>query len=53
MANQLGFKIKEAWGFISGKVKSFKYLTLGEQVSFGSIGIGLIFILISIVLFIV
>lgn len=53
MANQLSFKIKESWNFISDKIRSFKYLTLGEQVSFGSIGLGIIFILVSVVLFIV
>lgn len=38
--------------FIAYKLKNFKNLTLGEQLGFGSVGIGLILILISLIMFI-
>lgn len=53
MINQIGYKIKSFGAFISDKIKSFKYLALGEQISYSSIGLGLILIMVSVVLFIV
>ncbi|MFH1275991.1 MAG: hypothetical protein ABIH82_02680 [Candidatus Woesearchaeota archaeon] len=39
--------------FVSAKLKDFPNLTIGEQVSYPAIGLGLVLILISIVLFII
>lgn len=48
-----GKRISGFLNFIRGKLKHFKNLTLGEQISYSSIGAGLLLILISLVLFIV
>ena len=37
---------------VNGKLKNFKNLSLGEQLSYSSIGVGLMLVLISILLFI-
>ena len=50
--NEMGVKISNFSNFVVNKLKNFKNLTLGEQISFGIIGGGLFFILVSIVLFI-
>ncbi len=41
------------FSFLAGKLRNFPNLTLGEQISYSSIGGGLLLILIAIVLFIV
>ena len=51
--NVLNQKINVFSNFIINKLKNFKNLTLGEQISFGVMGGGLFLILISIVLFII
>lgn len=38
--------------FIVGKLKHFPNISLGEQISYSSIGLGLVLVLVSIVLFI-
>tara|TARA_Y100000310_G_C20203638_1_gene588069 strand:- start:80 stop:265 length:186 start_codon:yes stop_codon:yes gene_type:complete len=50
--NAWGQAITEFFKFISERLKDFKNITLGEQISFGAIAIGIIFIIISIFLFI-
>ncbi|MBI4147059.1 hypothetical protein HY494_00210 [Candidatus Woesearchaeota archaeon] len=44
-------RISAFFSFIITKLKNFKSLTIQEQVSFGLMGIGLVFIVASIVLF--
>jgi len=44
-------RISAFFSFLVMKLKNFKNLTLQEQISFGVIGIGLIFIVTSIILF--
>jgi hypothetical protein len=39
--------------FIGSKLKNFKNLTIGEQISYPAIGLGLILVLVSIILFII
>ena len=39
--------------FIGGKLQNFPNLTLGEQISYPAIGLGLVLVLTSIVLFII
>lgn len=51
--NQTNQKIKGFFTSVSNKLKNFKNFTIGEQISFGSMGLGLILILFSIVLFII
>jgi hypothetical protein len=48
----LNRKINSFFNFVMGRLKNFKNLTLSEQISYGIIGAGLIFIIISIFLFI-
>ena len=50
---QLNKKINAFFSFILSKLKNFKNLTLGEQISYSSVGAGLLLILISIVLFMI
>jgi len=40
-------------GFVGGKLQNFPNLTLGEQISYPAIGLGLVLLLTSIVLFII
>jgi len=49
----VGVKITSFFNFVANKLKNFKNLTLGEQISFGIIGGGFVLILVSIVLFII
>jgi hypothetical protein len=51
--NEFNQKVNAFVQFIISKLKNFKNLTLGEQISFGSIGGGLFLILISFVLFLI
>lgn len=41
------------FSFLAGKLRNFPNLTLGEQISYGSIGGGLLLILVAVVLFVV
>mgnify|MGYP001582915791 CR=1 len=50
--NDFNQKITNFFSFIGDKLKNFKDLSVGEQVSFGCIGVGILLILISIVLFV-
>ena len=45
-------KINNFFNFVMGRLKNFKNLTLGEQIAYGVIGAGFVFIIISIFLFI-
>lgn len=45
--------INKFFSFITNKLKNYKNLTLGEQISFPTVGLGFILILISIILFVV
>jgi hypothetical protein len=45
--------INQLFNFVGSKLKNFKNLTLGEQISYAIIGCGLFLILVSIVLFII
>ncbi len=49
--NDFNQKITDFFSSIGDKLQNFKNLSPGEQVSFGCIGVGLLLILISIVLF--
>jgi hypothetical protein len=49
--NELNQKISNFFSFIGDKLKNFKELSVGEQVSFGCVGVGILLILISIMLF--
>ena len=40
------------FSFIGGKLHQYQSLTLGEQISYPAIGLGLLLVLISVVLFI-
>jgi len=46
-----GQRISAFFSFIASRIKNFKTISLPEQVSFGLIGIGLVFIITSIILF--
>ena len=50
---RLNQKISSFFGFTGMKLKNFKNLTLGEQISFGAIGVGLVLMVTSVVLFII
>ncbi len=50
--NHLNQKIGNFFRFIGRKLRNFKNLTLGEQISYSSVGAGLLLILVSVVLFI-
>jgi hypothetical protein len=45
--------INQFFNFVGSKLKNFKNLTLGEQISYALIGCGLFLILVSFVLFII
>lgn len=49
----LNRKVNFFFAFIGNKLKNFKNLTLGEQISFSFIGAGLLLIMTSIVLFVI
>lgn len=51
--DQMNQKINAFFSFIGMKLKNFKNLTRGEQISYGSIGAGLLLILVSVVLFVI
>ncbi len=51
--DQVNRRINAFFFFISMKLKNFKNLTRGEQISYSSIGIGLLLMLISAVLFVI
>lgn len=51
--NDLNQKINVFVQFVVDKLKNFKNLTLGEQISFGAIGGGLFLILTSFILFLI
>ena len=44
-------RIAAFFSFVLTRLKNFKALTLQEQIAFGLIGIGLVFIVVSLVLF--
>jgi len=50
-AAQFNQRISAFFSFLLMKLKNFKNLSLQEQVSFGLIGIGLVFIVTSVILF--
>jgi len=39
-------------GFVNGKLNNFKNLSLGEQIAFSCVGLGIVLILASVMLFI-
>ena len=45
-------KVNNFFKFIGNKLKNFNNITIGEQVSYSSIGVGLILIITSTVMFI-
>lgn len=45
--------INQFFSFVNSKLKNYTALSLGEKIAYPSVGLGLLFILISIVLFIV
>lgn len=49
--NDFSQKIGDFFSFIGDKLRNFKSLSMVEQVSFGCIGVGILLILISVVLF--
>jgi hypothetical protein len=51
--NMLNQKMNDFSNFVVGKLQNFKTITLGEQISYVSVGTGFLLILISIVLFII
>jgi len=51
--DQMNRKITAFFSFIGMKLKNFKNLTRGEQISYSSMGVGLLLMLVSAVLFIV
>ena len=51
--DQMNRKITAFFSFIGMKLKNFKNLTLGEQISYCSVGGGLLLMLVSVVLFMV
>lgn len=44
--------VTDFFTFIAGKLKDFKNLSLGEQIAFPCVGLGLLLILISLVMFV-
>ena len=44
--------LDEFFSFVGGKLKNFKNLTLGEQISYSVVGLGFLLFLVSIILFI-
>ena len=51
--NQINQKINQFVNFIINKLANFKDLSLGEQIAYPAIGLGLLLLLISIVLFVI
>ena len=51
--NSLNSKLNNFFKFIGNKLKNFKNLSLGEQISYPSIGLGFILIITSMVMFII
>ena len=51
--NHFNQQINQLFSFVGNKLKNFKNLTLGEQISYAVIGCGLFLILLSIILFII
>tara|TARA_Y100000310_G_C20090905_1_gene538212 strand:+ start:330 stop:506 length:177 start_codon:yes stop_codon:yes gene_type:complete len=51
--NLIDRKIVSFFNFVGNKLKNFPNLSLGEQISYPAVGLGLLLILTSIVLFIV
>jgi hypothetical protein len=51
--NQINEKINSFFTFIGNKLKNFKNLSIGEQISYPSIGLGTLLILTSLILFII
>ena len=51
--DQMNQKINAFFSFVGNKLKNFKNLTLGEQISYCSIGAGLLLMLVSTVLFVI
>ncbi len=45
-------KINNFFSFLDSKLKNFKNLTKGEQVSYVSVGVGLLLLLVSLALFV-
>jgi hypothetical protein len=50
--NAINQQINSFFAFVMGKLKNFKNLAVGEQISYVAVGVGLVLILISIVKFI-
>ncbi|MDO8655734.1 MAG: hypothetical protein Q7K45_00720 [Nanoarchaeota archaeon] len=50
--DQMNRKINAFFSFVGNKLKNFKNLTLGEQISYCSIGAGLLLMMVSVVLFV-
>ena len=51
--NAFNQKVSAFTQFVIDKLKNFKNLTLGEQISFGVIGGGFVLVLVSFVLFLI
>ncbi len=50
--NTINLKLNNFTNFVLSKLKNFKNLSLGEQISYPTIGLGLILVLTSLVMFI-
>jgi len=49
----LSQKLNEFSSFVADKLKNFPRISLGEKISYVAVGVGFLFILISVVLFII
>ncbi|MDP3734132.1 MAG: hypothetical protein Q8R37_02795 [Nanoarchaeota archaeon] len=49
----LNHAVASCFNFVGSKLTNFKNLSLGEQVSYSSIGVGMILIMVAVVLFII
>ena len=51
--NQLNEKLNNLSNFVIGKLKNYRNLSLGEQISYPMIGGGILLVFVSIILFII
>ncbi len=51
--NALNARINYFFVFLLNKIKDYRNLTIGEQISYPAFGLGLLLVLVSIVLFII
>ncbi len=51
--DRLNANLNNFFAFVGSKLRNFSRLSLGEQISYSSIGMGLVLIIVSLVLFVI